>query len=188
MQLKYHAMWRPKYRGPVLVKPADARLKELLGWKPARMELTIGEIAAMPDRVNLFVLGVARICAAEIVNGLKGFNSPQRGAAFPFLRSRWPTLWSRSCYAGSVGSVSEARVRKHIQSQKGKEMRFAYKYRLHPSKAQAQLLKSHLREASSLYNAAKQERDHAWKTRQKSINYYDQAYELKAMHADGVSR
>ena len=38
---------------------------------------------------------------------------------------------------------------------------------------------------ASLYNAAKQERDDAWKTCCKSINYYDQANQLKAMRADG---
>ncbi len=42
------------------------------------------------------------------------------GVITPFLRSRLPTLWSRSYYAGSVGSVSEAVMRKYIESQKGK--------------------------------------------------------------------
>ena len=28
--LKYHLVWCPKYRRPVLVKPVDRRLKELL--------------------------------------------------------------------------------------------------------------------------------------------------------------
>jgi REP element-mobilizing transposase RayT len=35
------------------------------------------------------------------------------------LRSRLPTLWSRSYYAGSVGAVSEAVVRRYIEAQKG---------------------------------------------------------------------
>jgi putative transposase len=64
-------------------------------------------------------------------------------------------------------------------------MRFAYKYRLYPTKAQAVFLDGELREACSLYNAAKQERDDAWKTCRKAINYYDQANQLKAMRADG---
>ena len=64
-------------------------------------------------------------------------------------------------------------------------MRVAYKYRLYPTRSQAQFLGGQLREACSLYNAAKQERDDAWKTCHKSINYYDQAHQLKAMRADG---
>ena len=64
-------------------------------------------------------------------------------------------------------------------------MRFAFKYRLYPTAAQAVFLDGELRDACSLYNAAKQERDDAWKTCRKSINYYDQANQLKAMRADG---
>jgi putative transposase len=64
-------------------------------------------------------------------------------------------------------------------------MRFAYKYRCYPTRPQAEFLAGELREACSLYNAAKQERDDAWKTCRKSINYYTQANQLKAMRADG---
>src|SRR6516165_5063534 len=64
-------------------------------------------------------------------------------------------------------------------------MRFAYRYRLYPTRAQAQFLDRELKEACSLYNAANQERDDAWKTCRKSINYYDQANQLKAMRTDG---
>lgn len=64
-------------------------------------------------------------------------------------------------------------------------MRLTFKYRLMPTSAQAVFLAGELREACSLYNAAKQERDDAWKTCRKSINYYDQANQLKPMRADG---
>jgi putative transposase len=64
-------------------------------------------------------------------------------------------------------------------------MRFAFKYRIYPTRLQVAFLDGELREACSLYNAAKQERDDAWKTCRKSINYYEQANQLKAMRADG---
>ena len=118
--LKYHVVWCPKYRRPVLVKPVDERLKVLLRAKAEQLHLTIHTLEVMPDHVHLFVEGSPTICVAEIVNGLKGFTSHELREAFPFLKSRLPTLWSRSYYAGSVGSVSEAVVRKYIESQKGK--------------------------------------------------------------------
>lgn len=65
-------------------------------------------------------------------------------------------------------------------------MRFAYKYRLHPTKSQTKFLIGQLGEACDLYNCALQERRDAWKTCRKSINYYDQANQLKAMRADGL--
>jgi putative transposase len=64
-------------------------------------------------------------------------------------------------------------------------VKLSYKYRLYPTKAQAAFLDGQLREACSLYNAALQERIEAWKICRKSINYYDQAHQLKAMRADG---
>jgi putative transposase len=118
--LKYHIVWCPKYRRPVLVKPVDVRRKALLRLKAEQLELTIHEMEVMSDHVHLFVEGGPTICVAEIVNGLKGFTSHELREQFPFLKSRLPTLGSRSYYAGSVGSVSETVVRKYIESQKGK--------------------------------------------------------------------
>ena len=118
--LKYHLVWCPKYRRPVLVNPVDRRLKELFHQKAAELNLTIHTLEVMPDHVHLFLESDPTLCVAEIVNRLKGFTSRQLREEFPVLRSRLPTLWSRSYYAGSVGSVSEAVVRKYIESQKGK--------------------------------------------------------------------
>ena len=64
-------------------------------------------------------------------------------------------------------------------------MRLTFKYRCYPTKPQTEFLTGELKEAASLYNAAKQERDDAWKSCHKSINYYGQANQLKAMRADG---
>jgi putative transposase len=64
-------------------------------------------------------------------------------------------------------------------------VRFALKYRLYPTEAQMEFLNGERREACSLYNAALQERIGAYKLCGKSINYYDQANQLKAMRQDG---
>ena len=74
----------------------DARRKELLRLKAKQLQWTIHEIEVMPDHVHLLVEGVPTICVAEIVNGLKGFSSHELREQFPFLKSRLPTLWSRS--------------------------------------------------------------------------------------------
>jgi putative transposase len=118
--LKYHLVWCPKYRRPVLTKPVDRRLKTLLQAKAEELGMTVHTLEVMPDHVHLFVESDPTLCVAEIVNRLKGFTSRTLREEFPFLRSRLPTLWSRSYYAGSVGSVSEAVVRKYIEEQKGK--------------------------------------------------------------------
>jgi putative transposase len=58
-------------------------------------------------------------------------------------------------------------------------MRQAFLYRLYVNKTQSDKLDNLLRLARQLYNAALQQRRDAWKYQHKSLNYYDQANQLK---------
>lgn len=118
--LKYHLVWCPKYRRPVLDLPVAQRLKDVLESVCVEHQWVIHALEVMPDHVHLFVEADPIYSVAEIVNRLKGASSRILRSEFPGLRSRLPTLWSRSYYAGSVGAVSEAVVRRYIESQKGK--------------------------------------------------------------------
>ncbi|MFN3428496.1 MAG: RNA-guided endonuclease InsQ/TnpB family protein [Candidatus Sericytochromatia bacterium] len=67
------------------------------------------------------------------------------------------------------------------------DMRKTFRYRLYPTKEQASALSVQLHEACTLYNAALQERRDAWKLAGKSIGYCDQANQLKAIRAEGLT-
>ncbi len=54
-----------------------------------------------------------------------------------------------------------------------------YRYRIYPTKRQAQTLNDHLAICAELYNAALQERRDAWKISRKNISYFDQTLQLK---------
>lgn len=118
--LKYHLVWCPKYRRPVLEGAIEKRLREVLEDVRAEHAWTIHALEVMPDHVHLFIESDPIYSVAEIVNRLKGASSRILRSEFPALRSRLPTLWSRSYYAGTVGAVSDAVVRRYIESQKGK--------------------------------------------------------------------
>ena len=60
-------------------------------------------------------------------------------------------------------------------------MRRSFKYRLYPSHIQTDKLQSLLDAGRTLYNLALEQRRDAWKTRQLSLNYYDQAAQLKEL-------
>jgi putative transposase len=64
-------------------------------------------------------------------------------------------------------------------------IRKTFRFRLYPTKAQVAGLESQLSEACRLYNAALQERRDAWHINRKSLNYYDQANQLKEIRANG---
>jgi len=118
--LKLHIIWCPKYRRKVLTDTVAQRLDQLLRKKSSELEFIIYALEIMPDHVHLFLEHDPTRCVAEIVNRLKGYTSRVLRQEFPTLRSKLPTLWSRSYYAGSVGHVSETTIRKYIEDQKGK--------------------------------------------------------------------
>ena len=118
--LKFHLVWCPKYRRPVLVGPVEKRLVQLLRQIAGDLEATIHALEVMPDHVHLFLESDPTRSVAELVNRFKGRTSHDLRSEFPALRSRLPTLWSRSYYAGSCGAVTEASVRRYIEGQKGK--------------------------------------------------------------------
>ncbi|ADE15102.1 transposase IS200-family protein [Nitrosococcus halophilus Nc 4] len=118
--LKYHLVWCPKYRRSVLVDGVAKRLDQLIREVANEFEMTVHAMEIMPDHVHLFVESDPRWCVAEIVNRFKGRSSRILRSEFPVLRSRLPTLWSRSYYAGTVGHVSEESVRRYIENQTGK--------------------------------------------------------------------
>ncbi|MGE5296846.1 MAG: IS200/IS605 family transposase [Solirubrobacterales bacterium] len=118
--LKYHLAWCPKYRRPVLVDAVADRLRELLSEKATELGMTIHALEVMPEHVHLFIESDPTRCVAEIVNRLKGFTSRTLRQEYPALRTRIPTLWSRSYFAGTVGHVSAATIERYIAEQKGK--------------------------------------------------------------------
>src|SRR5688572_4976575 len=115
--LKYHLVWCPKYRRPVLVGDVAARLKVLLTEKAAEMGATLHAMEVMPDHVQLVVESDPTRAPAHIAAQFKGYTSRVLRQEFGSLRSRLPTLWSRSYFASTVGHVSAATIQKYIETQ-----------------------------------------------------------------------
>ncbi len=63
-------------------------------------------------------------------------------------------------------------------------MRKAFLYRLYPNRVQSDKLSSLIDITRQLYNAALQERRDAWRMQRKSLNYYNQANELKELRQE----
>lgn len=118
--LKYHLVFCPKYRRPVLVNGVDKALKQLIQAKAEELGITIHALEVMPDHVHIFLEADPTDAPHRIVNQIKGYTSRILREQFPWLKSRLPTLWSRSYFIASVGSVTEEAVRLYIENQKGK--------------------------------------------------------------------
>lgn len=115
--LGLHVVWCPKYRKKVLVGAVAARLRELLVAKAAERAWEMVAVELMPDHVHVFVRVGPAASASYVANQFKGFTSRVLRSEFAHLRSRLPTLWSRSYFAATVGRVSEATIRRYIDEQ-----------------------------------------------------------------------
>lgn len=116
--LAYHIIWCPKYRKKVLVGDIEKRLKELLLQKAKENDWQIDNMEVMPDHVHIFIKTTPSDSPALVAAQLKGFTSNQLRKEFTCLRSKLPTLWTRSYYAESVGHISEDTIKKYIDEQK----------------------------------------------------------------------
>ena len=101
------------------MSPIDGRLKSLISEIAEAHGMTIHALEVMPGHVHVFVEAEPTMHPAEIANRFKGTTSRVLRREFPTLRSRLPTLWSRSYFAATVGAVSEPTIRHYIEAQKG---------------------------------------------------------------------
>lgn len=116
----YHLIWCPKYRRKVLVDQVETRLKELLHQIATDIECQIETMEIMPDHVHVFIKCSPVHSPHYVVQQLKGKSSHILREEFPHLKTRLPTLWTRSYYCESVGHISAATVEKYILEQKHK--------------------------------------------------------------------
>ena len=116
---QYHVIFCPKYRRKVLTDAIAARLKELVRSSQVEYGYTVIEMEVVPDHVHLLLDGDPRAGINVVVGKIKGFTSHELRNEFPWLRSRLPTLWTRSKFISTVGAVTLDGVQQYIENQKG---------------------------------------------------------------------
>jgi len=116
---QYHIIFCPKFRRPVLVDGIDKRLKELVIQNENKKNYKVIEMEVMPEHVHLLIDIDPKIGVYKTICFLKGLTSRKLREEFPVLRSRLPTLWTRSEFVSTVGCVSLEKVKQYIIDQKG---------------------------------------------------------------------
>lgn len=115
---KYHVVWCPKFRRPVLVNGVDRRLKAILRDVTVETRSELIELEVMPDHVHLLVEVDPQFGVHRFVKRAKGRSSRLLRDEFPHLRSRLPTLWTNSYFVSTVGGSPLAVVKQYIENQK----------------------------------------------------------------------
>jgi len=117
----YHIIWTTKYRRPVLTNEMQEYLKNLLlKYSNENEKFNIIELEIMPDHVHCLIQIDPDFPISSTLNILKGKSSHEMIEHFPELKKRLPTLWTRSKFIASVGSVSLKTVKEYLENQKNK--------------------------------------------------------------------
>lgn len=115
---KYHVVWCPKYRRPVLVNGVDGRLKDIIRETCAEIHAELIEMEVMPDHVHLLGEVDPQYGIHRAVRLIKGRSSRLLRDEYPWLKSRLPTLWTNSYFVSTVGGAPLKTVRQYIENQK----------------------------------------------------------------------
>ena len=110
---KYHVIFCPKYRHPVLVDGVDGRLKELIKETCDQLNVDI-----MPDHVHLLMEVDPQYGIHKAVKRIKGYSSRVLRQEFSWLKSRIPTLWTNSYFVSTVGGAPLSVIKQYIEDQK----------------------------------------------------------------------
>jgi len=113
----YHLIWCPRRRRPVLVGPVEARCRALIEQACAEHDWQILALAIQPDHIHLFVRAGPTDSGADVVKACKGKTSYSLRREFPHLR-KLPSMWTRSYFVSTAGTISRATIQAYIDAQK----------------------------------------------------------------------
>lgn len=117
---RYHVVFCPKYRRNILTNGIDVRAKEIFSNTAKEHNFQILEMEVMPDHVHLLIQCNPRYGIMQCIKALKMQSSYILIREFPQIKRRVPSLWTRSSFVATVGSVSLDVVKKYIAEQKDK--------------------------------------------------------------------
>lgn len=120
---RYHVIFCPKYRRKVLINGIDERFKEIVLSMQEEQNFYVLEMEVMPDHVHLLLDVDPTIGINMLISRIKGKTAHILTREFPELRRKLPTLWTRSKFIATVGSVSLEVVKQYIKDQKVNESR-----------------------------------------------------------------
>ena len=115
---KYHIVWCPKYRRPVLVEPVANRLETILQEIIDKYYSELIEMEIMEDHIHILLECDPQFGIHKLVKRLKGISSKKLREEFPHLKSQLPCLWTNSYFVSTVGGAPLSIIKEYIKNQK----------------------------------------------------------------------
>lgn len=117
---QYHVIFCPKYRRKILVDGVDKRVKELFSQFQDELGYEVLDLEVMPDHVHALLNVPPTKNLSKLIGNIKGKIAHELRIEFPSLKSRLPSVWTRSYFISSVGAVTLEVVKRYIENQKTK--------------------------------------------------------------------
>ena len=115
---EYHVIFCPKYRRKILVNGLDELVKTVFRKIAEQKGFQIIEMEVMPDHVHLLISCNPQYGIMNCIRVLKRYSAAPMREFDPSLDRRLPSIWTRSAFIATVGSVSLETVKAYIESQK----------------------------------------------------------------------
>jgi putative transposase len=111
--LKYHVIWRTKYRYKILRGRVAERARDLIRQICEAREVVTVRGAVSPDRIHLLLSARPALSPAKLAQYIRGRSSRHLQAKFLELRKRYwgRHMWARGYFCATVGPVDEATIK-----------------------------------------------------------------------------
>ena len=117
---KYHVIWCPKFRRPVLINEVEEELKSIIKEVSKECDSEIINLEVMPDHVHLLVEVDPQFGIHKLIKAIKGRSSRIIRSKYKWIKSRLPTLWSNSYFVSTVGGAPLEVIKQYVETQKYK--------------------------------------------------------------------
>ncbi|MBE9078053.1 IS200/IS605 family transposase [Romeria aff. gracilis LEGE 07310] len=118
--LNYHFVWIVRRRRKLLEGTVDDRLKALIYQAVKEIDCEVIALETHYDHVHLFVNTHPRLAPYQVMHKVKGFTAHALRAEYPWLKTKLPSLWTRSYFVSTAGNVSGDTIKRYVEEQKSR--------------------------------------------------------------------
>ncbi|WP_038020273.1 IS200/IS605 family transposase [Synechococcus sp. PCC 7335] len=116
--LNYHFVWTVRRRKKLLNGDLDTRLKALIHEAVSNIDCKVIALETHYDHVHLFVNAIPNLAPSQIMHRVKGYSSHVLREEYPWIKTKLPSLWTRSYLVSTAGNVSGDTIKRYVEEQK----------------------------------------------------------------------
>jgi len=116
--INYHFVFCPRYRRKIFLIPnVKERFKDMVKFICEELKIDIIAIECDKDHAHMFLNCLPMYGPSDIMQKIKGGTSKVLREEFLEL-SKMPSLWTRSYFVSTAGSVCSETIKKYVENQK----------------------------------------------------------------------